>query len=206
MKRAVFSTGAIFLVLVAVLGALAVGWGLWSKTLQVNGTVQTGDFNAQWTEVSTNDPGANLDPCTDANPNPNECNYPRKHVGKCEAWVDEHDDQLLHVEIENAYPSYECTITASVKNTGTIPFNIVGGTVTPFPNELDIRCAGPGQEPIQVDPGQTVQGSCWVHVRQEAKERQTYEASGILCVAQWNESPSLQDCLAAAGKSEPPGP
>ena len=199
MKRGVFSAGALFLVLIGALALLAVGWGLWSKTLTVEGTVATGDFNAQWTDVSTDDPPGDQDgdPCT--NRNPNECEYPPKNVGSCEAWVDEDDDQLLHVRIRNAYPSYECTIAASVENTGTIPFNIlVDGSSAD--EELDIQCEPPEG---QVDPDDSVQGECWVHVRQEAKERSTYEASATLCVAQWNEDPTIEECLAAAGESEP---
>ncbi len=199
MKRGVFSAGALFLVLVGLLGALAVGWGLWSKTLKVEGTVNTGDFNAQWTKVSTNDPSGepSPDPCTEANPN--DCDYEHKDVGSCDAWVDEEDDQLLHVQIENAYPSYECTITASVLNSGTIPFNILVDGAAADP-ELDIECDPPAG---QVDPGETAEGTCWVHVKQEAKERSTYTAEATLCVAQWNEDPSVEECLAAAGNSEP---
>lgn len=200
MKRGVFSAGGLFLALIGALALLAVGWGLWSKTLKVEGTVTTGDFNAQWTEVSTNDPSGeepSPDPCTQLNPN--KCDYPPKDVGSCDAWVDEQNDQLLHVQIENAYPSYECTITASVLNSGTIPFNILVDGYGSAP-ELDVICEPPEG---QVDPGQTAQGACWVHVKQEAKERSTYEASATLCVAQWNENPSIEDCLAAAGQSEP---
>lgn len=195
MKRGMFGAGTLFLVLIGLLAALAVGWGLWSKTLEVEGTVETGDFNAQWTDVKTNDDGP--DPCTE--PNPNDCDYPPKDVGSCEAWVDEENDQLLHVEIENAYPSYECTITASVKNTGTIPFNILVDGYGSDP-QLDVVCDPPDG---QVDPGETAEGSCWVHVRQEAKERSPYTAQATLCVAQWNEDATIEECLAAAGKSEP---
>ncbi len=201
MKRGMLGAGTLFLVLIGALALLAVGWGLWSKTLRVEGTVRTGDFDARWVDVSTNDPPSaptpSPDPCTD--PNPNDCDYPPKDVGSCDAWVDPQNDQLLHVKIENAYPSYECTITASVKNSGTIPFNILVDGFSAAP-ELDIECTPPSG---QVDPDQTATGSCWVHVKQEAKERSEYEASATLCVAQWNENPDIEECLAAAGQSEP---
>lgn len=193
MKRSFMSAGVLFLVLVGLLGALAVGYGLWSKTLTVEGTVHTGDFDADWDWATVSDNG--LDPCT--NLNPNGCNYPRKDVGSCE--VAGVGSQELTITIENAYPSYECTITAAVTNTGTIPFNVLvnGGTSDP---ELDIICEPPSG---QVDPGQEREGWCWVHVTQEAKERSEYTASATLCVAQWNESPTFDECVASAGQSEP---
>jgi len=200
MKRGFFSAGVLFLVIVGLLGALAVGYGLWSKTLTVNGTVHTGDFNADWDSAMTNDPPVappdqSLDPCTQDNPNP--CTYPPKDVGWCR--VDGVGSQDLTVTIGNAYPSYECTIKAAITNRGTIPFNVLIDGTSKDP-ELDIICKPPSG---QVDPGQEAVGSCWVHVNQLAKERSEYHASAILCVAQWNESPSIAECLDAAGQSEP---
>ncbi len=194
MKRGFFSAGVLFLVIVGLLGALAVGYGLWSKTLTVNGTVKTGDFNADWDWATVSDQG--LDPCTNLNPNP--CTYPPKDVGSCS--VKGEGTQQLTVTILNAYPSYECTITAAISNTGTIPFNVLVDGTSQSP-ELDILCEDPSGQ--QVDPGDELPVSCWVHVRQEAKERSTYTASATLCVAQWNESPTIDQCLAAAGQSEP---
>lgn len=194
MKRGFFSAGVLFLVIVGLLGALAVGYGLWSKTLTVNGTVKTGDFNADWDWATVSDQG--LDPCTNLNPNP--CTYPPKDVGSCS--VEGVGTQELTVTILNAYPSYECTITAAISNTGTIPFNVLVDGTSQSP-ELDIVCDNPDGQ--QVDPSQELPVSCWVHVRQEAKERSTYTASATLCVAQWNESPTIDECLAAAGQSEP---
>lgn len=194
MKRACASASVLFLILIGLLGALAVGYGLWSKTLTVDGTVTTGDFNADWDWAEVSDQG--LDPCTPGL-NPNDCNYPPKDVGSCE--VTGVGTQELVVTIGNAYPSYECTITAAVTNTGTIPFNVLVAKASADP-ELDVICDPPSG---QVDPGQEAEGSCWVHVRQEAKERSTYYASAVLCVAQWNESPTVDECVAAAGQSEP---
>lgn len=197
MKRSFMSAGVLFLVLVGLLGALAVGYGLWSKTLTVQGTVKTGNFEADWDWAMVSDQG--LDPCTPLNPN--GCNYPPKDVGSCS--VDGVGTQRLVITINNAYPSYECLITARVTNTGTIPFNIVGAAPTsPVPDEIDVVCGGPDL-PVQVDPGDEAEGWCWVHVRQEAKERSDYTASAILCVAQWNEAPTFDECVASAGQSEP---
>ncbi len=195
MKRGFFSAGVLFLVIVGLLGALAVGYGLWSKTLTVDGTVKTGNFDADWGSAQVSDQGA--DPCTPEQ-NPNDCDYPHKDVGSC--WAGGVGTQKLTVVIGNAYPSYECTITATIRNTGSIPFNVLVDGTSQSP-ELDIICDDPSGQ--QVDPGKELPVSCWVHVRQEAKERSTYTASATLCVAQWNESPTVDECLAAAEQSEP---
>jgi hypothetical protein len=157
--------------------------------------VTTGDFNADWDTASTNDPLGTLDPCTALNPN--DCAYPAKDVGRCE--VTGEGTQNLVVTITNAYPSYECTVTAAVTNTGTIPFNVLVDGSSSDP-ELDVVCSG---TPGQVDPKQELEGSCWIHVKQTAKERTDYTAKAALCVAQWNETPTIADCIAAAGQSEP---
>lgn len=183
MKRGFLSAGVLFLVLVGLLGALAVGYGLWSKTLSVSGTVNTGDFNADWDYAWTDDTG-------------DDPGY-TKDVASCE--VTGVGSQDLVVTIDNAYPSYTCTITAAITNTGTVPFNVMVGAFSADP-ELDVDC---DFTPGQVDKDGELEGTCTVHVNQDAKERQTYTASATLCVAQWNESPSLAECLAAAGQSEP---
>jgi hypothetical protein len=205
MKRGFLSTGVLFLVLVGLLGALALGYGLWSKTLTIEGTVNTGNFNADWDAASTNDPTAapgevSLDPCTPAL-NPTGCTAPPKDVGSCV--VTGLGTQDLEILIDNAYPSYECTIKASITNTGTIPFNVVGVSLEPdsVPGELLGDCVTPTTS--QVDPGQEWTASCTVHVKQEATERTTYKVNAIVCVGQWNESPTLEECIAAAGQSEP---
>jgi hypothetical protein len=111
--------------------------------------------------------------------------------------------QDLEILIDNAYPSYECTITASITNTGTIPFNVVGVALTPdsVPGELLGDCVTPPDP--QVDPLEEWTASCTVHVTQDATERTTYNVSAVVCVGQWNESPTLEECIAAAGQSEP---
>ena len=200
MKRGFLSTGVLFLVLVGLLGALAVGYGLWSKTLTIEGTVTTGDFNADWDTATTNDPVGTLDPCTPGL-NPTGCTAPAKDVGSCV--VTGLGTQDLEILIDNAYPSYECTITASITNTGDIPFNVVGVALEPdsVPGELLGDCVTPPDP--QVDPDEEWTASCTVHVTQDATERTTYNVSAVVCVGQWNESPTLEECIAAAGQSEP---
>lgn len=190
MNRRVGFAGLLVMGLIIALGALGIGYGLWSKVLVVHGTVNTGDLNADWDYASTNDPAGTDDPCT-PDLNPTGCVAPQKDVGSCE--VTGVGTQTLDVTIKNAYPSYECTITAGITNTGDIPFNVVGAVITDdVPIEV-LECDWPDDP--QVDPRGEFEAVCTVHVLQEAEQGATYEVDVTVCVAQWNEDVSVTECL-----------
>jgi hypothetical protein len=200
MKRRFGFAGLLVMGLIIALGTLGIGYGLWSKVLVVHGTVNTGDLNADWDSATTNDPVGTLDPCSALNPT--GCLAPAKDVGSCV--ITGEGTQTLEVTINNAYPSYECTIDASITNNGTIPFNVVGARVTGLdgaPIELlGGDCTYP--EDPQVDPPDgEFPISCTLHVLQSAAQGATYTADVTVCVAQWNEDVSVADCIA----NPPPG-
>lgn len=225
VRRHFGSTGVLFMGVLVALAALGVVYGLWSKNLLINGTVQTGDLNADWVRIITNDPGEELDPCLEGNPT--GCPAPEKHVGWCEAAIGDPTgqwgDQVATIKIGNAYPSYECLIEAWVLNTGTIPFNMIGfATDVPRPLELlpipgvDTVCllegADPtGIDPRQVDPGDVGRLVCRVHVMQEAEQSNIvtgdvveYEFQLKVCVAQWNEEATFDECVSSPQHEGPP--
>jgi len=51
------TTGALFMGLIVVLGAIGIVNGLWSKNLVIHGVVETGDLNADWDCGYSNDDG-----------------------------------------------------------------------------------------------------------------------------------------------------
>ena len=143
--------------LVAVLVALAlvgVGYGLWSKTLYIDGTVRTGTVNARFGAVFTDDdnkvdnaakdvddtgtcplPVGATTSCDPSAPGPNPPRY-EKDVGQCFAfWAAEDPDpdqpgnQGATISIFNAYPSYWCTAWFDIINNGSIPILIHGVTI-----------------------------------------------------------------------------
>jgi hypothetical protein len=191
------TTGALFMGLILVLGAIGIVNGLWSKNLVINGTVETGDLNADWDAITLSDTG--LDPCTAAT-NPTGCvGLVSKNVGACE-YVSGIGTQIAVVAITNGYPSYECTITGAVSNTGTIPFDIIGANlIINNGNELGLNQLGeacttpadPQVDPVPVTdpltPFEEGDVSCTVHVLQTAEQGWTYYFAIEVCVAQWNE-------------------
>jgi hypothetical protein len=197
-----------FMGLLVILGTLGIVNGLWSKNLVINGTVSTGDLNADWDCGYTNDDGAVeviqgggcdtsvVEPDGDTGADPNNYNWPnfidndpfvRKDVAECDLEIGDHNtgegsfgDQIAYVTIHNAYPSYECTITLYLTNTGSIPFNIVGANLT-MEEEAEgiietVNAAGvdlcdvDATEDTQVDPGNELAFSCTVHVSELAAQ------------------------------------
>ena len=198
--------------LVVGLAALGLGYGLWSKTLTVTGTVQTGDLNADWV----------LTACTELHGWPGPVFQQGEHLGKdvgsVSATIDEDDAQILHFVVENGYPSYVADCEVEYTNTGTIPVNVVATTIVPGAGLTDCTLTGNQTKTLscdqltvkfvdgigsQLDPEDALASSLRIHVEQPAKERSTYEFDVLVCLAQWNESPTAQECFDQAGNSEP---
>lgn len=177
--------------MVVALGAIGVANGLWSKNLTIKGTVVTGDLNADWDTIITNDSGAaTVDPCTPAL-NPSGCAAPRTQ-GRCE-YVSGAGTQVATVKITDAYHSYECTVTGPIRNTGSVPFNIVGvRLLINNGNEAGLDQLGGCTLPANpvVDPQGVASVACTVHVKSTAQSGYTYYFAIEVCVAQWNEDPS----------------
>jgi hypothetical protein len=166
------------MILVLALAMLGVGYGLWSKLLLINGTINTGTVDAVFYEAFTDDDGAVDNPDKDAGdvgkttpcplfgdsscdpkafgPNPDRYD---KDVGECVAVIDELDAQKLHITVTNGYPSYYCTVWYDIWNNGTIPVKIQSLTVVPnnFTNGVEVTVGlsklSCGQ---QIDPGEKV--------------------------------------------------
>jgi len=132
--------GMIVMTLVVALGVLGVGYALWDKELYIDGTVNTGEVNAVFTDVFTDDDGTMNDASKDLNDDGGGTDYDHwgaassndpnefgplptretKDVGKCTAQLDA-DPQILLFELFNAYPSYHNKCWFHIDNTGTVP-------------------------------------------------------------------------------------
>jgi len=202
------------LTLVLALASLGVAYGLWSKVLSVEGTVNTGDLNADW----------DLTSCGELYgwPGPfHQGEFLGKDVGSVDAEIDPADPQILHFTVNNGYPSYVADCEVEYTNTGTIPLNVVGTTIIPEAGLTNCTLTGTQTKTLtcdqltvvfadgvglQLDPDDSLASSVRIHVEQAAKERTTYEFDVGVCLAQWNEKPTSEECFAAAGNSEPPPP
>jgi len=186
------------LVLLLALASLGMGYGLWSKTLTIDGTVNTGELHAEWTLVGCFDFESKL-------PEP-------KDVGTTSGWIDTGDPQLLHFQIDNGYPSYTGDCEGEWTNTGNIPVVIVAVRIdsqiatSGVPVDLDVNADGKPDLNVtfvnsigdQVDPGEFVAHSIRAHVKQEAPQDSALPFTMAICLRQWNEPATAAECFAAA--------
>ncbi len=173
------------LVLVA-LGAVGVGYGLWFKVLLVEGTIETGNVDAQWSFVG----------CFDIE---------EKDVGTIDGIIDPVDPQILHFEIGNGYPSYTADCEVEYTYLGSVPAHVeeirfVDGDFTgcvveqsPTTGSFTASCdqatvTWANNLCTQLHAGDFVGSSLRVHVEQEAEQNTTYNFGVEVQLNQFNES------------------
>lgn len=194
-------------VLMLSLASVGIGYGLWSRTLSISGIVETGRVDAKWILAN----------CSEFHPWPGggiQGEFEGKDVGETTATIDPQDDQILHIKIDNAYPSYAVDCEVHFVNDGSIPVFIRGTVILPVTGNLS-NCSVTGNQTktlkcdqltviyvdgigAQVDPGDGMASSLVVHVEQPAGQNATYEFDVIECMAQWNEPATAEACMAAA--------
>ncbi len=204
---------ALFMLLVLALVAVGVGFGLWSKLLTINGVVNTGTVDAVFYQAFTDDDGGIQNPDKDAGdegpcplygdsgcdprafgPNPDRYD---KDVGECEVWIDDKDNEILHIRVDNGYPSYHCTVWFDIWNNGSVPVKIQSLEVTPanFTNGVEVTvglselACGQQIDPV-ADPASLeglAQGDIHIHVEQAAEQDAEYTFDAALFLVQWNE-------------------
>lgn len=211
MKKPRFPVMLVALLLMLSLTVLGIGYGLWSKVLIIEGTVETGRVDAKWEAVicrefytwpdmpqSSNDFGE----------------FEGKDVGNTFAQIDLDDDQILHITVFNGYPSYAVDCQVHFMNDGTIPVKVRGFNIVPTsPNLTNCTLSGGSTVKLacdqltvvffdglgsQVDPEDMSSSSVMLHVEQPAEQLDTYTFDVQVCLGQWNEDATLEECLIAA--------
>lgn len=177
LKRNALPTSSFFMVVLVALATVGVGYGLWSKVLTIEGTVNTGDVNAAFNPPFTDDDDDRNDPTRDAGDTGNcligsgscdpketgaEIDTPQaiaahrydKGVASCVAGLAVIDpdsaqvgNQGATVTISEGYPSYHCTAWFPIVNNGTIPVNLHGVEIEGDPA---VRCED-GSLPYNLD-------------------------------------------------------
>ena len=241
--------GVLAVGLLVVLATIGIVNGLWSKNLVVNGTVETGDLRVDWDSFSDSD-----EDCIGGAPTPFNplfpCEFPEKDVGWAECRIDP-DKQIMHFRAYNVYPSFDADCEVHFRNTGSIPFHMIGiaidpgqglsncgADVDPDPQAVQVECTEMtirfvDNVGVQFDPGFGSSSSLLFHVKQAAEQSDcaasgdsntgapfweidknsldcdgatqvSYEFDVKLCVAQWNEAATYDQCI-ASDQHEGPG-
>lgn len=126
------------LALLALTATIGVATAMWTETLKINVSINTGevelDFSA-WCVEHPEEEG--------------------KDVGSCDAYVttDEEGNPLMVVNISNAYPWYGFTVYLQMNNTGTIPVKIYNYTYSIYGDDLTpwLSCTSNATQ-VQIDP------------------------------------------------------
>jgi len=176
---------AIFAILMIALMAVGVSYALWSKTIYINGTVNTGTFDA----IFTGDykwSATYVDPASgETLPVPTE-----KLTGiTVDTHTQENDPETLIVVISGLYPCITIHIDYFIKNAGTVPWivNKVTPDISVFPGTVTVTPSG--LVGTQVDGGESIPADLEVHIDNRALQSTTYTFSVTIEVVQWNEYP-----------------
>jgi hypothetical protein len=169
-REKAFPIGALLLVVVVAAALMGVGYGLWSKTLDIGGTVETGEVNAEFVlgAVTEEDHG--------------------KDVGDCTAAL--LDPETLEVTVSNGYPSYECWVDFQVRNPGGIPIHIYQPDFTSLPpsTEVTVDTTACYDDDLQVHTGElSPVCTIHVHVEQGGAQNATYTFAATVEARQFNE-------------------
>ncbi len=173
------------LALTILLASLATAYAMWSETLRINVTINTGEVDVEWSDWK----------CSDTGPDPQAPGFNNsegKDVASCivepELYDDEGDVIKLNVTITNAYPGYQPSIKLLVDNIGTIPVKLLNYTITGVnTTALDVDFTVPSD--TQIHPGEDSTYEMTITVLQPAEENATYTFEVTLVFAQWNEVP-----------------
>lgn len=199
----------VFLLMLLALTTMGIAYGLWAETLVINGTVNTGEVDARWIMQGTG--------CFEFYPWPGGGNfgeYEDKDVGQWNIGIDSVDDRILYITVENGYPSYAVDCSLKFEVEGTIPVYGRGTTVAPVsPNLTNCLLSGNSQKTlacdemtviftdnigVQLHPGDIAASNVMFHIEQPAAELATYEFAVGVCLGQWNEGATADECFAAA--------
>jgi len=195
----------IFLALV-MLASMSVALAMWSETLRINVTVNTGEVDVEWSNFWDNDTVEK----PEARP---PLDVTQVYV-EAEDWDTEEDTIKLNVTIVNAYPCYNVSIYGNVSNIGTIPVKLLSATIKytinaeeqsvslPLDTWVDLDLDNDSKadinvfleisndadcDGIQIDPGSFDVYELTIHVKQNAAELRTYFFEIEMVFAQWNE-------------------
>jgi len=196
--------------LVMTLAAAGVVYAHWTDTLEVEAQVQTGDVEIGWTGAI----------CSEFYDWP----WPPEGFGEVEGKdvgstsVEITDPHTMVLTVENGYPSYSVDCEIEFTNTGSIPVIIRGWRFTPLSGleGCTVQYFGTGSGILtceemtvefidgfgtQIDPGDPlgVASSLRLHIEQAAEQNATFEWMLEVCVTNWNEPATAQECFSYVG-------
>ncbi|MGB9801058.1 MAG: hypothetical protein ACPLUL_13285 [Thermanaerothrix sp.] len=177
------------ILLIVLLAGLGVAYGLWSETLTISGTVNTGEVDvgfsgpwvAEWVEVNGT---PQLEP------------KGKDEAAKCYATAIDSDltsdgKETIKVTVKGAYPSYHCLVKFDISNLGTVPVHISrpkAGEGTPS----WVKASACYPEWYQLHAQEKAWASILIHFTNKdgVNENSEYTFTFTIEARQWNEAPA----------------
>jgi hypothetical protein len=201
MLRKGLPIGVIVVMLVIALAGIGVAYGLWSKTLTIEGTVSTGDVNARFAAIDEVDEGIWRE--FNQNGSDDDLEFEGKNVADCSAALTNNNENL-QITITNGYPSFHCWVEFVVQSTGSIPVRLHQPTFSGVPSWLTLNLtdssipygcyhAGLIGFPSAGDPHPQLHRNdvaycvVFMHVEQSAPQGATATFTGQVFAHQFNE-------------------
>ncbi len=126
------------LALLALTASIGVAMAMWTETLKVNVSINTGEVNLDFDAWCVEHPEVE-----------------GKDVGSCDAYIteDKYGTPVLMINVSNAYPWYGFTVYLRINNTGTIPVKIYNYTYSIYGDDLTpwLSCTDNITQ-VQIDP------------------------------------------------------
>jgi hypothetical protein len=190
----------LFIVPIIALAGIGTAYACWWEYLPFEGQVETAYLCTEWTSIFNFDPNipgiVSLDPNSDGS-------RKDKDVGWTDVEIDPDDPSILHVTINNAYPSYFNDLEIEWINCGSIPIHIYRIDIIPIGGWQLASAEGADDGPIWIrivdgigsqihpfpDEIYDVAHSFKIHVEQSAEQGATYQFDIKIIYVQWNEDP-----------------
>ena len=161
--------GVICLALVLALGSMGVGYALWSDSLYLEGTINTGEVDTEIISIASDDVG--IDPGYD------------KHVATTEVAII--DSKTATITVTNGYPSYSNWVHFTTAILGTVPVRLQAINIV-NPNQCITVDAwnGIGE---QRHPGDFADNTLRFHIEQCSEQGGEYTFTVEFFYVQYNE-------------------
>jgi len=198
--------GFLAILLIVLLAGVGVAYGLWSETLTIDGTVNTGEVDvgfsgpyvSEWVEVNGT---AQIEP------------KEKDKYAECDAWATDLDPKSdgkegITIAVSGAYPSYHCAVKFDISNLGTVPVHITkpyapkGST---NPSWVTVKACYP--QWYQLHPEKSAWAWILIHFTNKdyenglVDENGTYTFTFQVDALQWNEAPA--SATATSEETEP---
>lgn len=193
--------GLLAVLLIVLLAGVGVAYGLWSETLTIDGTVNTG-------EVDVGFSGPYVTEWVDVNGYPKWEPREKDQYAECTAEATDLDPNSdgkegITIKVDGAYPSYHCAVQFDISNLGTVPVHITKPYVPEddeeTPSWVTVRACYP--QWYQLHPNSSAWAWILIHFtnNDNVNENGEYEFTFRIDALQWNEAPATVDTLADSG-------